>query len=102
MSREVKLDILIFWKSKQCQYPVLSHIARDILAIPISTVASESAFWKSKQYQNGGVGVSHLGLGEDFFGGVNGKKTPICPSTNSINSYYFPFLGCFGNKLLKD
>ena len=26
------------------RFPILSHIARDVLAIPISTVASEAAF----------------------------------------------------------
>lgn len=44
MAREVKLDILTFWKSKQFQYPALSLMARDILSVPISTVASESSF----------------------------------------------------------
>jgi len=34
---------LDFWK-KDFKYPILRMIARDILAIPVSTVASESAF----------------------------------------------------------
>ncbi|XP_072060335.1 zinc finger BED domain-containing protein RICESLEEPER 2-like [Arachis hypogaea] len=39
-------DILTWWKvsSNNYKYPVLSQIARDILAMPVSTVASESAF----------------------------------------------------------
>ncbi|CAN1318926.1 Putative AC transposase [Linum perenne] len=37
-------DILGWWKTKDVKYLVLSDIARDILAIPISTVPSESAF----------------------------------------------------------
>ncbi|KAK9733080.1 hypothetical protein RND81_04G042100 [Saponaria officinalis] len=36
-------DILQFWNS-ELKYPTLQKIARDILAIPVSTVASESAF----------------------------------------------------------
>ncbi|XP_021748266.1 zinc finger BED domain-containing protein DAYSLEEPER-like [Chenopodium quinoa] len=39
-----ELDILDFWKSSQFRFPVLSLMARDILCMPISTVASESAF----------------------------------------------------------
>jgi hypothetical protein len=39
-----ELDILEFWKSVQYRYPCLCQMARDILAIPITTVASESAF----------------------------------------------------------
>ncbi|KAF7834699.1 zinc finger BED domain-containing protein RICESLEEPER 2-like [Senna tora] len=37
-------DILKWWKSKTVKYPILSRIARDVLAIPISTISSESAF----------------------------------------------------------
>ena len=37
-------DILGWWKNASKKYPIISEIARCILAIPISTVASESAF----------------------------------------------------------
>ncbi|CAN0924830.1 Putative AC transposase [Linum grandiflorum] len=37
-------DILGWWKTNSVKYPILSDIARDILAVPISTVPSESAF----------------------------------------------------------
>ncbi|KAF0905092.1 hypothetical protein E2562_000895 [Oryza meyeriana var. granulata] len=37
-------DILEWWKDNANRFPVLSRMARDLLAIPISTVASESAF----------------------------------------------------------
>ncbi|GKC79289.1 zinc finger BED domain-containing protein RICESLEEPER 2-like protein [Tanacetum coccineum] len=36
--------VLDFWKSQQYRYPVLAKLAMDILCVPISTVASESAF----------------------------------------------------------
>ncbi|KAK2637259.1 hypothetical protein Ddye_032051 [Dipteronia dyeriana] len=41
-SRE--FDVLSWWKLNGIKYPIMSEIARDILAIPISTVASESSF----------------------------------------------------------
>lgn len=44
MNLNCDLNILQYWKSHEYQYLELSMMARDILTIPISTVASESAF----------------------------------------------------------
>ncbi|KAL5550725.1 hypothetical protein UlMin_000901 [Ulmus minor] len=44
MSRNVNFDVLTFWKSHQYHYPELAAMARDVLSIPVSTVASEAAF----------------------------------------------------------
>ena len=37
-------DILGWWKVNSLRFPILSQLARDVLPIPISTVASEFAF----------------------------------------------------------
>lgn len=47
-------DILKWWSFKSVKYHVLSRMARDILAIPVSTVSSESAF------STGGVFLIHI------------------------------------------
>nr|GMD43967.1 zinc finger BED domain-containing protein RICESLEEPER 2-like [Ipomoea batatas] len=39
-----EFDILQWWKANAHRFPVLSCMARDILGVPVSTVASESAF----------------------------------------------------------
>ncbi|XP_048229561.1 zinc finger BED domain-containing protein RICESLEEPER 2-like [Ricinus communis] len=40
----IDFDILAWWKVNSVRYPILSKVARDVLAIQASTVASESAF----------------------------------------------------------
>ena len=40
-------NVLDWWKVVGTRYPTLRLVARDIFAIPISTVASESAFCTS-------------------------------------------------------
>uniref|UniRef100_A0A803MN87 HAT C-terminal dimerisation domain-containing protein n=1 Tax=Chenopodium quinoa TaxID=63459 RepID=A0A803MN87_CHEQI len=42
LDRTVELDILAFWKKNEHRYKELSHLARDILVVPLTTVASES------------------------------------------------------------
>jgi hAT family C-terminal dimerisation region len=45
-------DILAWWKLKASKYHVLARLTRDILAVPISTVASESTFSTSGRTLN--------------------------------------------------
>ena len=44
VSPTVEFKVLDFWKENQLRYPELSKLARDILSIPISMIASETAF----------------------------------------------------------
>ncbi|CAN6307357.1 unnamed protein product [Urochloa humidicola] len=37
-------DVLDWWKTRAEKFPILSVMVRDFLAIPLSTVSSESAF----------------------------------------------------------
>ncbi|KAF7135940.1 hypothetical protein RHSIM_Rhsim08G0166400 [Rhododendron simsii] len=43
LPKSAGFDVLNWWKSHQPKYPILQAMARDLLAIPVSTVASESA-----------------------------------------------------------
>ena len=40
----IDLDLLMWWKSSGSKYKILSSMARDVLSIPVTIVASESAF----------------------------------------------------------
>ena len=37
-------DIPNWWKVNQGKYPILAQMAKDVLAVPVTIVASESAF----------------------------------------------------------
>ncbi|GJX11554.1 zinc finger BED domain-containing protein RICESLEEPER 2-like protein [Tanacetum coccineum] len=56
LDKNQKIDILQFWKENQVRYPELAIMARDILSIPITTVASESTFsiggWIISKYRS--------------------------------------------------
>ncbi|KAF6165252.1 hypothetical protein GIB67_030434 [Kingdonia uniflora] len=41
---DVDFDVLKWWKVNEIKFPILTAISRDILAILVSTVASEAAF----------------------------------------------------------
>ncbi|XP_023742636.1 zinc finger BED domain-containing protein RICESLEEPER 2 [Lactuca sativa] len=43
-------DILAWWKANGLKYPTLQRVVIDVLAIPVSTVASESAFSTSGRH----------------------------------------------------
>ena len=42
-------DILAWWRVNGPKYPIISRMARDILSVPLSTVASESIFSSAKR-----------------------------------------------------
>ncbi|KAL0423837.1 UNVERIFIED_CONTAM: putative AC transposase [Sesamum radiatum] len=52
LPRARDFDILNWWKTNGVKFPTLQKMARDILAIPVSTVVSESAFSSSGKLIN--------------------------------------------------
>ncbi|KAG2685331.1 hypothetical protein I3760_10G120700 [Carya illinoinensis] len=43
-ARAPNFDILDWWKINEVKYPILARVAQDVMAIPVSTGSSESAF----------------------------------------------------------
>jgi hypothetical protein len=50
IKRADNFDAHVWWKNNSGQYHNLSIMAKDILAIPVSIVASESAFSTRVEY----------------------------------------------------
>ncbi|KAH9752026.1 BED-type domain-containing protein [Citrus sinensis] len=44
VKRTLDFDVLQWWKMNKGKYPILAEITKDLLAIPVTTVALESAF----------------------------------------------------------
>nr|DAD23243.1 TPA_asm: hypothetical protein HUJ06_024706 [Nelumbo nucifera] len=52
VERQTELNVIAYWKSCEKRFPELSLMARDILKIPISTVAFEAAFSGGRRLLN--------------------------------------------------
>ncbi|KZV16969.1 hypothetical protein F511_30599 [Dorcoceras hygrometricum] len=50
--KDYQLDILHWWKSNSSRYPIMSKVAKDVLAILVFTVASEQYFGTSGRILN--------------------------------------------------
>ena len=49
MKEQLDMNILQWWNHQENRFPIISQIARDILSVPVSTIASESTFSTSGQ-----------------------------------------------------
>ncbi|KAK1383203.1 hypothetical protein POM88_020938 [Heracleum sosnowskyi] len=89
LNRDAELNILDFWGKNEIKYGELSYMARDILSVPLTTVALESSFsiggrilnkWRSsclpKNVENALV-VKWNGLQRDEFGGLATTRRSI-------------------------
>ncbi|KAL6138112.1 hypothetical protein ACLB2K_063398 [Fragaria x ananassa] len=92
LDRSMESDILAWWKMEQHRYPIFFHMARDVLTIPISTIAYESAFSIGgrvlDQYQSSLLSdiVQVLLCTHDW---IFGKKEKKSPSVNDLTEYIF-------------
>lgn len=82
-ARNIKFDVLAFWKSNQFHYPELAAMARHVFSILISIVALEFAFsvsgrvldqfWSSLKYDT----VETIVCSRDWLFGYKVKKDKI-------------------------
>ena len=95
-----KFDVLEWWKMNSLKFRVLSKMAIDVLSIPITTVASESAFSAggrvihSYRASLGADTVQVLLCGEDWlraFYGIKRKRKVISQTLNLIFIFNFFF-----------
>ncbi|XP_042478221.1 uncharacterized protein LOC122059494 isoform X4 [Macadamia integrifolia] len=85
-------DVLAFWKSQGSKYRDLSRMARDVLTIPVSTVASESAFsargrvidkYRSKLLPTNAEALICL---RDWMFGVDFRAEPVDDASDLANA----------------
>jgi hAT family C-terminal dimerisation region len=62
MTRDI-FDILEYWKRNAFVYPTLAMMARDVFAVPVSTVLSESCFSSANRIRTD----KHTKLGSKLF-----------------------------------
>jgi hypothetical protein len=91
-----QFDILAWWKNQIDEYPVLSQIAKDLLVVQVSTVASESAF------STGGrvIDPFRSRLETEMVEALICTKDWVAATRRGENSYCFLFLYEFANILL--
>jgi hAT family C-terminal dimerisation region len=58
-----QIDILEYWKRNATAYPTLAMMARDVFAVPVSTVPSKSCFCSAKKI----LIDKHIELGSKLF-----------------------------------
>ncbi|KAF7822063.1 zinc finger BED domain-containing protein RICESLEEPER 2-like [Senna tora] len=78
-------DIVAWWKVNANKYKILSLIARDVLVVPVSTVASESAFSKGGRLLDVQVQRCYLSI---YYVQIFGSSVPISfvPSSKKVNT----------------
>lgn len=85
-----EFDALAWWKSQELKFNILSKLARDVLAIPISSVASEATFsagtrvldpYRSRLTSDM---VQVLICGADWVRQLHGIKKPLMSHVSSI------------------
>ena len=50
--QRANFNVLEYWKTRKCIFPVLLRLALDVFAVPVSTVSSEQTFSASGRILN--------------------------------------------------
>jgi hypothetical protein len=91
MHLNVDLDILEFWSGMSKCYPNLANLARDILAIPISTVPSKSVFTMGEKI----VSPRRCTLEPDLLEMLISLHDWTCPKDKRGTTFSLNFFFCF-------
>ncbi|GJR43007.1 zinc finger BED domain-containing protein RICESLEEPER 2-like protein [Tanacetum coccineum] len=67
-------DVLVFWKAKESMFLVLSRMARDVLSVQATSVASESAFQQVEGYYQ----TEEQGSHRHFKEGIYDEEVQAC------------------------
>lgn len=110
---KVQFDILKWWNVNQSKFPVLSMMAKDILSIPVTTVASEATFSAGKRVidpKRASMKVETVEMllcggdwVKEFHGIKRGSERSIvsCFLVSFFSGFFLLFLTCFSCYLMQ-
>ncbi|CAN1225533.1 Zinc finger BED domain-containing protein RICESLEEPER 2 [Linum grandiflorum] len=101
-SRDIEFDILGWWRANAAKYPTLHEIARDILAVPITSVASESAFSSGGRLLDPHRSRLHFKTVEALMCTRSWIKDGICRESGNVNAALHGLESCFSTLTMED
>ncbi|CAN0845434.1 Zinc finger BED domain-containing protein RICESLEEPER 2 [Linum grandiflorum] len=101
-SRDIEFDILGWWRANAAKYPTLHEIARDILAVPITSVASESAFSAGGRLLDPHRSRLHFKTVEALMCTRSWIKDGICRDSGNVNAALNGLESCFSTLTMED
>ena len=99
VSEDEEFDVLEWRKRKSDLFPILAKMARDFLAVPVSTVASESAFSAASRLTDNlrssmtPETIKALVCSKDWFASIDGnfKLEQFRPFMQFLDGMYFDY-----------
>ncbi|CAN0923524.1 Zinc finger BED domain-containing protein RICESLEEPER 3 [Linum grandiflorum] len=99
---DIEFDILEWWRANAAKYPTLHEIARDILAGPITFVASESVFSSGGRLLDPHRSRLYFKTVDALMCTRSWIKDGICRESGNVNAALHGLESCFSTLTMED